>query len=373
MASDVLAEPLSIAINNSISTSTFPNNAKIASVVPIDKKTDDKYVISNFRPVSILNCFSKVYEKVIKNELLKSMNVHLSPFLSAYRKNYNMQHVLLRLLEEWREHLDNNKTVEGILMDLSKAFDCVPHDLLLGKLAAYGIDDNLILYIHSYLLNRKQSVSINNILSNLLNLSKFISVVPQGSIVGPILFNCFFNDFYYFIKNVNLHNFAYDNTITTFAQNVGTLISILESESKIAIDWFETNKMIVNPGKFQSIIIDKKKQDHTKETFEIGDKVIEASPSVKLLGVLIDDKLNFNLHITNICRSAANQLNALIRLKQFLSFEAKKVLVNSYFYSNLNYCPLVFPSAKSLNKMESLQKRALRYLYSDYESPYDTL
>ena len=144
LASDFLAEPLPITINNSISSSTVPNNAKIASVVPIDKKTDDKYVISNFRPVSILNCFSKVYENVIKNELLKSMNVHLSPFLSGYRKNYNTQHVLLRLLEEWREHLDNNKTVGGILMDLSKAFDCVPHDLLLAKLAAYGIDDNFI-------------------------------------------------------------------------------------------------------------------------------------------------------------------------------------------------------------------------------------
>ena len=372
MASDFLAEPLSIAINNSISTSNFPNNAKIASVVPIDKKTNDKYVMSNFRPVSILNCFSKVYENVIKNETVKFMNVHLSPFLSAYRKNYNTQHVLLRLLEEWRELLDNNKTVGAILMDLSKAFDCVPHDILLAKLAAYGIDDNLILYIHSYLLNRKQCVCVNNILSEF---KRVLSGVPQGSIVGPIHFNCFFNDFYYFIKNTNVHNFANDNTLTTFAQNVETLISILGSESKIATDWFETNKMIVNPGKFQSIIIDKKKQDHTKETFKIGDKVIEVSPSVKLLGVQIDDKLNFNLHITNICRSAANQLNALTRLKQFLNFETKKVLVNSSFYSNFNYCPLVwmFSSAKSLSKIESLQKRALCYLYSDYESPYDTL
>ena len=236
-----------MAINNSISTSTFPNNAKIASVVPIDKKTDDKCVISNYRPVSILNCFSKVYENVIKNEMLKSMKVHLSPVLSAYRKNYNTQHVLLRLLEEWREHLDNNKTVGGKLMNLSEAFDCVPHDLLLAKLAHYDIDDNLILYIHSYLLNRKQCVCINNILSEF---NKVISGVPQGSIVAPILFDCFFNDFYYFIKNANVHNLADDNTLTTFAQNVGTLISVLESESKIAIDWLETNKMIVNPGKF---------------------------------------------------------------------------------------------------------------------------
>ena len=165
LASDILAEPLSIAISNSVRTSTFPNNAKIATVVPVDKKTDNKHVISNFRPVSILNCFSKVYENVTKNELLKSMNVHLSPFISAYCKNYNMQHVLLSILEEWREHLDNSKTVGGILMDLSKAFDCVPHDLLLAKLAAYDIDDNLILHIHSYLLNSKQCVCINNKLS----------------------------------------------------------------------------------------------------------------------------------------------------------------------------------------------------------------
>ena len=186
-------------------------------------------------------------------------------------------------------------------MDLSKAFDCIPHGFLLARLAADGID-----------VNRKQCVCINNTLSQF---NKVISGVLQGSIVGPILLNCFFNDFCYFIENANVHNFADDNMLTTFAQNVQNLISVLESEINIATDWFETNKMIVNPGKFQSIIIDKKKQDHTKETFEIGDKVIEASPSVKLLGVQIDDKLNFNLHITNICRTAANHLNALIRLK----------------------------------------------------------
>ena len=152
-----------------------------------------------------------------------------------------------------------------------------------------------------------------------------------------------------------------DNILTTFAQNVRNFTSVLEFESNVAIDWFETNKMIVNLGKFQSIMIDKRKQDHKKETFEIGDKVIEASLLVKLLGVQIDDKLNFNLHITNICRSEANQLNALIRLKQFLRFEAKKVLFNSYFYSNFSCCPLVWmvSSAKSLNKISVKKSSSL--------------
>ena len=156
-------------------------------------------------------------------------------------------------------------------MDLSKAFDCVPYDLLLAKLAARGINDNLILSICSYFLNRKQCACINNTLSEF----KVISDVPQGSIVVTILFNCFFNDFYYFIENANVHNFADGNTLTTFAQNVWNLISVLESESNIVIDWFETNKMIVNSGTFQSIIIDKKKQDHTKKLSRLGIKLLK--------------------------------------------------------------------------------------------------
>ena len=111
------------------------------------------------------------------------------------------------------------------------------------------------------------------------------------------------------------------------------------------------------------------------ETLKIGDKIIKASSSVKLLGVQIDDQPNFNLHISNICRFAANQLNALIRLKRFLDFEEKKTLINSYFYSNFNYCPLVwmFSSAKSLNRVESLQKRALCFLYNNYDSSYESI
>ena len=106
---------------------------------------------------------------------------NISPFISAYRKNYNTQHVVVRLLEEWRENLDKNYVVGGVLMDLSKAFDCIPNNLLLAKLAAYGVDENLLSYIYSYLLNRKQCVRINNINSDFLNV---VSGVPQGSIVG---------------------------------------------------------------------------------------------------------------------------------------------------------------------------------------------
>ena len=148
-------------------------------------------------------------------------------------------------MEEWRQHIDNNKVVGGVFMDLSKFFDCVPHDLLTAKLAAYSVDENLPMYIYSYLSNRKQCVRISNVHSRFQNV---ISGVPQGSIVGPTLFNCFFNDFFYFIDKASVHNFADDNSLSGFESNIKNLKSILESESKTAIPWFQSNKMIVNPG-----------------------------------------------------------------------------------------------------------------------------
>ena len=124
--------------------------------------------------------------------------------------------------------------------------------------------------------------------------------------------------------------------------------------------------MIVNPDKFQDIVLNKKRSNLTNTNFQIDDQVIKSVSSVEL---------NFNLHISKICKSAANQLNALIRLKQFLSFHAKEVLINSYIISNFNYCSLVwmFSSTQSLSKIENLQKRALCFLYDDFEASYEDL
>ena len=133
------------------------------------------------------------------------------------------------------------------------------------------------------------------------------------------------------------------------------------------------NKMIVNHEKFQAIVLNKKRSDLKNTNFQVDNQAIKSFSSVELLSIQIDDRLNFNLHISKICKSAANQLNALIRLKQFLSFHAKEVLINSFIISNFNYCPLVwmFSSTQSLDKIENLQKRALRFLYDDIEASYE--
>ena len=157
-SANILSEPLTKTINDSLTMGIFPDAAKIAAVSPIDKGTNNKNSVSNFRPVSVLSVFSKIFDAVIENQLALYLENIFSPFLSAYRGNYSTQHVLIRLVEEWKKHLDNNEAVGGVLMNLSKAFDCIPHDLLISKFSAYGFDKTALKYIYSYLKKRQQCV-----------------------------------------------------------------------------------------------------------------------------------------------------------------------------------------------------------------------
>ena len=178
------------------------------------------------------------------------------PLSELNRKNYSCQHVLLRMIEMWRRCLDEDKVVGAILMDLSKAFDSLPHDLLIAKLHAYSFSHNALKLLLSYLSGRTQCVKNNNTFS-LFKL--IVSGVPQGSNLGPILFNVF----YMLLSSNNLFNFADDNTILAFSETVEGLINILQTETEKSLDWMENNDMIVNPDKFDAIILTKDRRDNT--------------------------------------------------------------------------------------------------------------
>ena len=203
---------------------------------------------------------------------------------------------------------------------------------------------------------------------------KIIKGVPQGSILGPLLFNIFLNDIFYFVEKSNLYNYADDNTLSYSHPDLLETKNVLTSESEYVIEWFGTNQMQANPGKFQAIVLGKRGHGDC-ESFTIHDNTVKCEDSVKLLGVTIDYMLNFDLHISDICKKAARQINVLCRLSRYLSTETKLLIYKSFVRSNFSYCPVVwhFCSKSSTDKMEKLQYRALRLVYNDFISSYEDL
>ena len=214
----IINDPTRDLINDMISNKVFPNSGKIAYVTPAFKPDkDDRNEKSNFRPLSGLGTFSKILERYLHNKISIQVDHFLSMFISAYRKKHSTNHVLIRLIETWKLKMDSNKVVGAVLMDLSKAFDCIPHDLLIAKMHAYGFDEDSLILFFSYLKDRKQAVKVNNTLSSFMTL---VSGVPQGSILGPLLFNIFINDIVFFLERSDLGNHADDNTITAWENSI---------------------------------------------------------------------------------------------------------------------------------------------------------
>ena len=229
--------------------------------------------------------------------------------MAAYRENYSTNHVIIRLIENWKKPLDEKFLVGAVLTDLSKACDCNPHDLLTAKLHAYGFSRKTVTFIYSYLKRRKQKVKVNNFLSDFLTL---LSGVPQGFILGPILFNIFLNDLFSTSKLSDLFNFADDNTISTTADNIDHPLLTLKYELELAVKWFQGNQMIVNPDKFEAMILQNSRNSKNYESvkLELGSAKIDTKNAVKLLGITIDNLLNFKDHISELCSKASMQLNA---------------------------------------------------------------
>ena len=283
---------------------TFPSDLKKADISPVFKKLDSLSK-ENYRSINILPTISKIFEKIIADQILNFLEDKLSQSLSAYRRGYSCQHVLIHMTEYIRKALDDRENVCCIAMDLSEAFDRIPHGLLITKLHAYGFSVKACRFMSSYLRDRLQRVKISGTLSNWECVNQG---VPQGSVLGPLLFNIFLNDLFFTQLKSEIFNYADDNTVCYRNSSVRVLTDQLVTDVNEIIKWFEGNYLDANPDKFQCLSLGTRGEI---PSISIKGSTIDSESTIKIIGVNIDNKLKFSEHISSMCISASRQLNAL--------------------------------------------------------------
>ena len=271
------------------------------------------------------------------------------------------------MIEKWKSSNDKGKAFGALLTDLSKAFDCLSHELLIAKLAAYGFSPSALKLIHSYLSDRKQRTKVNASYSSWHDI---LSGIPQGSILGPLLFNIFLCDLFLMVENADYASYADDNTPYTTGENIEEVITKLEKETSFLFKWFSNNQMKANPDKCHLLI-----NRDCRQEIKIGNILVENSKHEKLLGINIDNKLNFDMHVASLCKNASRKMHVLARITPFMSIPKKRMLLNAFFKSQFNYCPLVwmFHSRAINNKINKLHERCLRIIYNDKHSSFHEL
>ena len=304
---------LNVWNNEIVLNHCFPDNLKLADITPIFKK-DDSTLAKNYRPVSVLPCASKLFERIIQKQLMSYVDKHLSPYLCGYRRGFSAQYALVSLIEKWKESLDKKGFAGAVLMDLSKAFDTINHELLTAKLHAYGIHKDSLKILLSYLSNRWQRTKINTDFSSW---SQMIQGVPQGSVLGPILFNIYINDLFFILKETDVCNFADDTTPHVCDGSIKQVLIRLEHDSAIAICWFESNYMKLNTDKCH-LLVSGNKNEHMWA--KVGNDKIWESRTVKLLGVTIDNQLKFNGPCTEYMQESQQKAICFIQNEQLFKF-----------------------------------------------------
>ena len=358
---DVIVSPITHVFNLSIVHGVVPLCMKIAKVVPIFKK-GNSHEVGNYRPISLLTGFSKILEKIISVRFVKFLKINniLAPEQFGFREKHTTSHALLHFIDKISSAKDHGLHTVGIFLDYSKAFDTIDHNILLYKLSFYGIRGKALEWFRSYLSDRKQFVFLNGVKSSMQPVT---CGVPQGSLLGPLLFLLYINDFPQSSKILSFILFADDSSVFYSDKNPRKLLQTINSELISVNDWIIANRLSLNLVKTNYMLFSNTLAS-LPDNIIFNDIQITEVLSTKFLGLHIDNKLNWKDHISYLCKLLSRNTGIINSLKSIFPKNVLCMLYSTLILPYINYGILAWGNAANvhLDGLLKVQKRAIRII-----------
>ncbi len=369
----IIAPSLTHILNLSLSKGVFPQTWKCAKVTPLHKK-GAKDEVDNYRPISVLSCISKIIERHVHDTLYSFLNDNSLLFegQSGFRPQHSCATALTHMMDSWLAALDSGNMVGVAFVDLSKAFDSVNHNILASKLRSYGCSSQTVNWFKAYLSGRSQVVHVKGHMSSEESIA---CGVPQGSILGPLLFLLFVNDLHLHITKCDVNLYADDTNIYAIGKTVAEIQANLTEDMSVLSQWCVDNSLNINFVKTMCMLIStSQKRTHLDDTtlhVNVNNVEIPMCTSQKLLGVYVNEVFDWSDNVKEVSKRLNYRLVVLKKIKKYLPEKARIAYCNGCILPHLDYCSTIWGSTTKANmdKILRLQKRAARMIYDDYVSP----
>jgi hypothetical protein len=363
-----IAKPLCYVINLCLKSGSVPEDFKIGQITPIFK-TGSKHHLENYRPITVLPVCSKILERCVHIQLTKHLEEHklLSKHQFGFRKGRSTETAVTLFLDKIRKNMDSGKLTGAIFIDLSKAFDTLNHNQIIANLNTYGIHDTEKEFFINYLFNRQQQVTFQNTKSNF---ETVLCGVPQGSILGPLLFLLSFNDVGNVLHDCDIIMYADDTVIFASAKNEMELKTKLSNDFQRVTDWLERNELVINmkPGKTECMVFGTpQKTKNVKPNITYRQYTVPTTPTYKYLGVELDQSLSLTKHCNAVYKKATGRLYLIRRVRNQLTTKAAALLYNSVVVPLFTYCSILTYQTNNTykEKIKAMETRANFLIYND--------